>query len=169
MKIDEQKCKHRTLSLFGDEPVEQKPVKTTGKAEIFFDGGCLGNRVATGQKYGSFQVFLDGKQIANGNRVDFGLGSNNEAEWNALQMALDELKGFFTKNNRDPRQSELFVETDSTIVRNRLMVRNKILKKDPRSAVMFELANKCLEVMRQFGRFEVIWKGRDNNVQRFGH
>jgi hypothetical protein len=34
---------------------------------------------------------------------------------------------------------------------------------------MFALANECLEIMNQFGKFEVIWKGRANNVERFGH
>jgi|ERR1017187_7428997 ribonuclease HI len=152
----------------GDLFVRQRnaPLAVKNKVEIFFDGGCHGN---PGQKYGSFKVLLDGKQVVGRSRVDFGQGTNNEAEFNALQMALDELKDFFAKNNLDLSQCELVVETDSTIVRNRLMVKNKILKKYPRSAVMFELASRCLEVMRQFDRFSVEWKRRDANVERFGH
>ena len=42
-----------------------------------------------GQKYGSFQVKLDGKEILKRSRVDFGFGTNNEAEFNALKLALD--------------------------------------------------------------------------------
>jgi hypothetical protein len=34
---------------------------------------------------------------------------------------------------------------------------------------MFALANECLEIMNRFGTFQVIWKGRANNVERFGH
>jgi len=34
---------------------------------------------------------------------------------------------------------------------------------------MFALANECLAVMNQFAEFNVVWKGRANNVERFGH
>jgi len=75
------------MSLFGEVPKPaSQPVKTVGKAEIFFDGGCLGN---PGQKYGSFQIKLDGKEILKRVRVDFGFGTNNEAEFNALKLAAD--------------------------------------------------------------------------------
>src|ERR1035437_8663856 len=50
------------IDMKTDEPrVKSQPVFTTGRVEIFFDGGCLGN---PGQKYGSFQVLFDGNQIA---------------------------------------------------------------------------------------------------------
>ena len=62
----------------------------------------------------------------------------------------------------------LFVETDSTIVKNRLVVKNVVFKKYPSSQRMFALANECLGVMNQFGKFNVDWKGRANNVERFG-
>jgi len=63
----------------------------------------------------------------------------------------------------------LVIETDSTIVRNRLVVKNVVFKKYPSSQRMFVLANECLEIMNRFGKFQVIWKGRANNVERFGH
>ena len=155
------------MSLFGDEPaVGPKPVKTTGKVEIFFDGGCLGN---PGQKYGSFQVLLDGKQVASRNRVDFGHGTNNEAEFNSLKLALDEAVGWFQSKAIELKTLSLVVETDSTIVRNRLVVKNVIFKKYPSSQRMFALANECLAITNQFGKFDVVWRGRENNVERFGH
>ena len=43
------------------------------------------------------------------------------------------------------------IETDSTIVRNRLVVKNVIFKKYPSSQRMFALANECLEYMKRFG------------------
>ena len=122
------------------------------KVEIFFDGGCHGN---PGLKYGSFQVLLDGRQIAGRSRVDFGHGTNNEAEFDALQMALDELMAHCTKTGLEPAQCVVLIETDATIVRNRLMVKNKISKTDPRSAVMYELANRCLAVMKKFVCFGI--------------
>jgi len=155
------------MSLFGDEPRAASPlVKTARRVEIFFDGGCLGN---PGQKYGSFQVKLDGKEILKRSRVNFGFGTNNEAEFNALKLALDEAVGWFRVEATDLKTLSLAVETDSTIVKNRLVVKNVIFKKYPSSQRMFALANECLRIMNQFGKFNVVWKGRANNVERFGH
>ena len=155
------------MSLFGDAPpAELPPVKTDSRVEIFFDGGCLGN---PGQKYGSFQVKLDGEEILKRSRVNFGFGTNNEAEFNALKLALDEAVRWFQSKAVDLKSLSLVIETDSTIVRNRLVVKNVIFKKYPSSQRMFALANECLEIMRQFGNFQVIWKGRAKNVERFGH
>ena len=167
MRLDESKCEHQTMSLFGDAPkAESPPVKTTRRVEIYFDGGCLGN---PGQKYGSFQVKLDGREILKRSRVDFGFGTNNEAEFNALKLALDEAVGWFQSKAVVLENLSLVIETDSTIVRNRLVVKNVIFKKYPSSQRMFTLASECLEVMNQFGNFQVVWKGRVNNVERFGH
>jgi len=167
MRRDEKNCQYQTMSLFGDEPrVVAPPVKTVRRVEIYFDGGCRGN---PGQKYGSFQVKLDGKQILKRSRVDFGFGTNNEAEFNALKLALDELLGWCQARGTGLKTLALAVETDSTIVKNRLVMKNVIFKQYPSSQRMFALANECLAVMRQFGEFNVVWKGRANNVERFGH
>ena len=155
------------MSLFGDAPAAKpSPAKTMGQVEIFFDGGCLGN---PGQKYGSFQVKLNGQEILKRSRVDFGFGTNNEAEFNALKLALDETVGRFQSKAIELKSLALVIETDSTIVRNRLVVKNVIFKKYPSSQRMFALANECLGIMNQFGKFDVVWKGRANNVERFGH
>ena len=167
MKIDERKGSQQTMSLFGDEPkIKPQPVFTTGRVEIFFDGGCLGN---PGQKYGSFQVLFDGKQVVGRNRVEFGHGTNNEAEFNSLKLALDEAVAWLEAKGIDPKTSSLAIETDSMIVRNRLVKKNVIFKKYPSSQRMFALATECLGIMNRFGKFDVVWKGRENNVERFGH
>jgi len=167
MRLDESKCEYQTMSLFGEVPkAASRPFKASGEVEIYFDGGCLGN---PGQKYGSFQVKLDGKEIVKRSRVDFGFGTNNEAEFNALKLALDEAVRVFQEKAIELKSLSLAIETDSTIVRNRLVVKNVIFKKYPSSQRMFALANECLEIMNQFGKFQVIWKGRANNVERFGH
>ena len=167
MRLDENKCEHQTMSLFGEAPKSaSQSVTTSGKVEIYFDGGCLGN---PGQKYGSFQVKLDGWEIVKRSRVDFGFGTNNEAEFNALKLALDEAVRLFQEKVIALKSLSLVIETDSTIVRNRLVVKNVVFKKYPSSQRMFALANECLEIMNQFGKFQVIWKGRANNVERFGH
>jgi ribonuclease HI len=167
MKLDERKGSHQTMSLFGEEPrVKPQTATTTGRVEIFFDGGCLGN---PGQKYGSFHVLFDGKQVASRDRVQFGHGTNNEAEFNSLKLALDESVACLQLKGVDPKTLSLAIETDSMIVWNRLVVKNVILKKYPSSQRMFALATACLEVMNRFGKFDVVWKGRANNLERFGH
>ena len=167
MRLDESKCEHQTMSLFGAvTKAPSQPAKISSQMEIYFDGGCLGN---PGQKYGSFQVKLDDKEIIKRSRVDFGFGTNNEAEFNALKLALDESVGWFREKAIELKSLSLVVETDSTIVRNRLVVKNAIFKKYPSSQRMFALATECLGIMNQFGKFAVIWKGRSNNVERFGH
>jgi len=174
MRLDESKCAYQTMSLFEAAPKAAAPKavavalpdKITGLVEVYFDGGCRGN---PGQKYGSFQVKLAGREILKRNRVDFGFGTNNEAEFNALKLALDEAVGWFHSKAVHLKSLSLVVETDSTIVRNRLVVKNVIFKKYPSSQRMFELASECLGIMNLFGKFEVHWKGRANNVKRFGH
>jgi hypothetical protein len=76
---------------------------------------------------------------------------------------------FFVHPQRREGEARPELGTDSTIVRNRLVVKNVIFKKFPSSQRMFALANECLEIMNRFGKFQVIWKGRANNVERFGH
>jgi len=146
--------------------VQSVPPKSAGRMEIFFDGGCLGN---PGRKYGSYQVKLAGREILKRSRVEFGHGTNNEAEFNALQLALDEAVVWAEQQALDLKSLSLRVVTDSTIVRNRLVVKNVIFKKFPSSQRMFALANACLAVLHRFGNFEVQWEGRAGNVAKFGH
>jgi len=49
------------------------------------------------------------------------------------------------------------------------VVKNVILKKYPSSQRMFALATECLGNMNRFGKFDVVWRGREKNVERFGH
>ena len=86
-----------------------------------------------------------------------------------MKLALDEAVGWLQSKGVDPKTLSLTIETDSMIVRNRLVVKNVIFKKYPSSQRMFALATECLEVMNRFGNFDVVWKGRAKNVERFGH
>jgi ribonuclease HI len=155
----------------------QPPRKPDPKAEWFqehvtiaFDGGCRGN---PGPSYGSFEVRLNGNQILGRNRVEFGPGTRNTAEFQACQQALEELLDWLKEHGRqDPGKYWVQIYTDSTIVRNRLMGRNRIFKKRAwadSSRRMFERAEKALSILRQFGGFKVTWQPRERNVERFGH
>lgn len=134
--------------------------------QISFDGGCIGN---PGAKYGSWMVTLHGNVIISQNRFQFGHGTNNEAEFNALQMALDETYAWLENRGVKLSDYQLSIFTDSKIVRNRLVGRNKIFHKYPSSKRMFTLASECLKVMHEFSAFEVKWHGRERNVELFGH
>ena len=67
-----------------------------------------------------------------------------------MKLALDETVTWFQTKPIDLKTLYLIVETDSTIVRNRLVVKNVIFKKYPSSQRMFALANECLAILNQF-------------------
>lgn len=136
---------------------------------IYFDGGCSPN---PGNKYGSYEVRLNGQIIISQQRFQLGFGTNNEAEFESLRTALEAITQRFESEKLTPRFYRVQVETDSVIVRNRLMRKNKIHSKPAWKAAserMFNLAESCLVHLRKFASFAVEWRGRENNVARFGH
>lgn len=143
------------------------------KAVIRFDGGCIGN---PGRMYGSYNVSVSDSGTPffalDARRFDLGHGTNNVAEFESLIMALMALTKAYSNRAISFRSTSLHVITDSMIVRNRLMGKNKVSKKPEwaaRSKVMFNLASQCLELMRPFESFVVEWEGRAANVEAFGH
>jgi len=136
---------------------------------IWFDGGCFPN---PGQKYGSFQVNFDGQQILNRHRGQCNRGTNNEPEFNSLQMALEETDDWLAEKGIPMAEVNCVIETDSKIVQHRITKKNKIHSKPvwrESSERMFALAQEVLKILIRFGVFEVRWKPRENNVERFGH
>ncbi len=134
---------------------------------LYFDGGCSPN---PGRKYGSFEVIFQSRSVLLKRRVDLGEGTNNEAEFDALWLALTELLRFLEENGLSPMGYSLEIFTDSTIVRNRMMGKNVIYKKwQASSERMFKFAEKCLRLTGLFKGHRVVWRGRDQNVNRFGH
>lgn len=135
---------------------------------IYFDGGCSPN---PGNKYGSYEVVLDNYPICRGSRISFGHGTNNEAEFNALEEALKDLHRWSVITGFDLSSMQVKVETDSKILCNR-MKHNRIHKKlkyREASVRMFSLAEDILKYALLFESFEVQWKPREHNVERFGH
>ncbi len=137
---------------------------------IYFDGGCSPN---PGNKYGSYEVLLEDYPILKKLRLEFGYGTNNEAEFNALRAALEDLRHWSVITGFDLSEASVIVTTDSTIVRNRLMGKNRIHKKQSwkgASERMFKLASDILlNYGGLFHSFTVEWKPREANVSRFGH
>ncbi|MER3437857.1 MAG: hypothetical protein C4346_09870 [Chloroflexota bacterium] len=126
--------------------------------EIVFDGGSLGN---PGQGYGSFELRNPtGKtlqeQLTFGDQV-----TNNQAEYLTLIAALERLLDLL--GNRAPRV-RLIVRGDSQLVIRQLQgawkVRNPDLK---------PLHARVVDLLRQFGSFELVWQPRRESVKVLGH
>ena len=137
--------------------------------QVFFDGGCFPN---PGRKYGSFEVLAGDRTLVRRIRFDLGLGTNNEAEFEALEAALAATIIFLRGTPVNVWDYWLVIFTDSMIVKNRMMGKNVIHKKKSwagSSERMFNLAKRCLDLADQFGSFRVEWRSREMNVARFGH
>ena len=137
-----------------------------------FDGGCRPTN--PGNKYGSFQcsrktrsgrVFPVMKVL----RAEFGPGTNNEAEFNALEYGLSMVTNDLTKGGFDCGRYGLSILTDSLIVMNHLLNPSQILSKDARTSAMQVLARGCLQLMDLFPEYSVNWVSRVENVKAFGH
>lgn len=133
---------------------------------IRFDGGCQPTN--PGNKYGSFQVEMNGFVVHRTHRIQLGYGTNNEAEFEMLLMALEWTRNQLQREGLDCSRYHLEMMTDSMIVRNRVSGRNRTNKTEPQQR-MNRLANACLEYLKDFGGYEIIWNRREANVVLFGH
>lgn len=139
------------------------------KIEIRFDGGCKPN---PGMKYGSFNVLIDHTEVLRQSRVELGPGTNNEAEFNTLEMALYRTLKLLADGQRDPGDYRVRILTDSTIVRNRLVGKNrlKVFPKSKESSLrMISEASKILKALCIFSSWSICWVPRQQNVLNFGH
>lgn len=138
------------------------------KAVIHFDGGCSPN---PGAKYGSYSIQLGEFNIERV-RFDLGHGTNNEAEFESLLMALKELSKASFKASVPHDTICVSIFTDSTIVRNWLQKFERFnpkKRKDARRLAMSKLAGQCVEMLKYFQSFTIEWNSRTVNVELFGH
>lgn len=134
--------------------------------EIHFDGGCRPTN--PGNKYGSFEVQLDKKQVCLVSRMELGWGTSNEAEFDILIEALRWTFKQLCLGGFSPSLYEIRLFTDSTIVANRIKNRNCQGKSEPAKR-MGNLTRQCLAKLGVFGLWSIQWNGRASNVERFGH
>ena len=133
---------------------------------IEFDGGCRPTN--PGNRYGSFQVTRDQIEILRADRKQLGWGTNNEAEFETLILALTDLKTSLVYDGLEPDDSHVIMVTDSTIVLNRIKGLNQNRSGEPQKR-MFLLARRCLNLLKAFHSWEIMWESRKENVARFGH
>lgn len=138
--------------------------------KIHFDGGCRPTN--PGNMYGSYRILADDIEIRT-HTGEFGFGTNNVAEFEALQRAMEYILDYLESFHIHPIQCELHAFTDSTVVRNRLMRRGyKPPKKYQNSSGanrMSECTAKLFPLLDKFSSFDVKWNSRNVNVALFGH
>jgi ribonuclease HI len=166
----------RLLAERGDLPgSESPPTLSQGQLDLSppqgqgspdyvltFDGGSRGN---PGQGYGSYVIarVQDGAQRLE--RVDLGdQYTSNEAEYDTLIVALQDLLSRIEQAGRQPQEFALQVRGDSALVLNQ--VQGKWKAKEPR---MRERRDRCLRLLRRFGTLELKLQPREESVRVLGH
>jgi ribonuclease HI len=149
--------------------VEQMTLIPRGKQEsrapdiiLVFDGGSRGN---PGWGYGSYAIqrVSDGAQRLE--RLDLGGGyTNNEAEYDTLITALQDLIHRLEVSGRDPGEFALEVRGDSALVLNQLEGTWKA--KEPR---MRQRRDQCRPLLGRFGAVKLIAQPREESVRVLGH
>ena len=128
---------------------------------VVFDGGSRGN---PGPGYGSYALQFGDEppQVAH---LEFEEEmTNNEAEYEALIRALEDLRGRLTAMGAAPRQCEVTVHGDSRLVINQVTGAWKA--RDPR---MLQRRNRVRELLRSFGSVSFEERGREEIEKVLGH
>lgn len=129
---------------------------------IIFDGGSRGN---PGLGYGSYAItrMQDGAQRLE--RLQFGgQYTNNEAEYDTLLAALEDLIGRIEEAGRRPEDFWLEVRGDSSLVINQLQGRWQA--KEPRMA---ERRDRGRKLIARFRRVDLKFQPREASVRVLGH
>ena len=129
---------------------------------IVFDGGSHGN---PGQGYGSYalQRTRDGRlrkrRLTIGDQV-----TSNQAEYEALIAALEDLVRTIEKAGRSPEDFSVEIRGDSSLVINQLDGSWKT-----KSLSLMPLRDRAEELLLQMGSVELIWQPREETVRVLGH
>lgn len=143
-----------------------KTTRTTGagsaSAELIpvrleFDGGSRGN---PGPGYGSYQLTINGQPEAV-RRVELGPDlTNNEAEYDTLLRALEEL----VRRAHDPHRARLEIISDAELLVKQLRGEYRV-----RAPGLQPRVARVRELLDRFGDWNVHWRPRQGNVDLFGH
>jgi ribonuclease HI len=129
---------------------------------LVFDGGSKGN---PGWGYGSYAItrLQDGAQRLE--RLDLGKDyTNNEAEYDTLIAALQDLIKRIEDAGRQPQEFGLEIRGDSMLVIRQLQ--GKWQAKEPRMAAR---RDRCLALLKRFGGVELKTQPREESVRILGH
>lgn len=129
---------------------------------IIFDGGSKGN---PGLGYGSYVItrVRDGAQRLE--RLTFGdHHTSNEAEYDTLLAALQDLIGRIETAERRPEEFSLEIRGDSALVIKQLQ--GSWRAHEPRMA---QRRDRCLPLLRRFRSVELKTQPREQSVRILGH
>jgi ribonuclease HI len=137
--------------------VKSVPVENTATHYmLIFDGGAKGN---PGPAYGSYQITVDGKPLPV-RRREFGIATNNVAEYRALIEGLKEL----VHDVQAGKLCTIEVSGDSQLVIRQLKGEYKV-----RDSHLRLLCAEALALLGEFGGYTLTWKERSNSVAVLGH
>jgi len=128
---------------------------------LVFDGGSRGN---PGPSYGSYRLGLSRSKLGPARRLDFGRGTNNEAEYQALIAAVRDLLERLVEKGENPSRATAVVYGDSQLVI--LQLQGEWKAKDPR---MRRLRDEALELLSQFDEVRLVHQPRWRSVSMLGH
>ena len=128
---------------------------------VVFDGGSRGN---PGQGYGSYLVQSPGRKPVV-KRVEFGPNyTNNQAEYDSLLASLHYIIERLTATGRTPDGVALEIRTDSDLVANQLQGNYK-----DKDAGLKMRHGQAVELLDQFGAWQIDWQPREETVKLLGH
>ena len=127
---------------------------------LIFDGGSQGN---PGRAYGSYLLRTrDGRERLE--RLEFGTGTNNEAEYQSLIAGLESLLERIEQAQADPARFTLEVRGDSQLVLRQ--VGGQWKTRDPRMAAY---ARHARELLSRFSSYRLVEQPRAESVKVLGH
>jgi ribonuclease HI len=128
---------------------------------IVFDGGSKGN---PGPAYGSFFIrpWADEEGVIE--RLNFGTGTNNEAEYLTLIASLRYLLAFLDGKQEAPQDVSVEIRGDSQLVLRQ--VKKAWKAKDQR---MRTLRDEVHQLLDRFGQVKLTEQPRKKIVERLGH
>jgi probable phosphoglycerate mutase len=128
---------------------------------LIFDGGSIGN---PGAAYGSFRLQRTGSPPLPVQRLSFGHGTNNEAEYKALLGGLQELRRVLAGDGLRTADVEIEVRGDSRLVLEQL--RGAWRVKNLRLAGLHRQAGELLD---GFAHVRLVHQDRSRSVRVLGH
>lgn len=129
---------------------------------LVFDGGSRGN---PGPGYGSYVLTRTDTGEQRLERVDFRRRmTNNEAEYETLIVALEDLLAELDRLGRRPHQFDIEIRGDSRLVINQVTGRWKA-----RDQRMARYRDNVRRLLNHFGASRLHWQPRAESVAVLGH
>jgi ribonuclease HI len=130
---------------------------------IIFDGGSKNNGSPNAEGYGSYQLSAAGKQEIR--RLQFARGTtNNQAEYQSLIAALEDLLGRVQRANRAAAEFTLEIRGDSALVINQVQGTWQTKQQHLRP-----LRDRAQAIIALFKEVKFAWQPREESVKALGH